>query len=306
MKKICVIVLNYNGENDTQECILSLENSQKTLDYELTIVIVDNKSKIDMSTDVKSIDKNIIFIKNKENLGYAGGNNVGIQYALEKEQDYILLLNNDTIIDKDAIFEMYKTADSNSSVGIVSPKIYFAKGYEFHKNRYKKSDLGKVIWYVGGLMDWNNLIGHHRGVDEVDRGQYDKRVEIELASGNCLFVRSDVFRKVGLLNTKYFLYYEDADFSMRVKKANFKIIYEPKAFLWHKNAVSAGGSGSVLQDYYITRNRMLFGMKYASFRTKMALLKEGIMILTRGRKWQKKGVQDFYLSNFYKGSFPLD
>src|SRR3989344_360711 len=108
---------------------------------------------------------------------------------------------------------------------------------------------------------------------------------------------------VGMFDDKYFLYYEDADLSMRIKKKGFKIVYVPSSIIWHKNAGSAGGSGSMLQDYYITRNRLLFGFRYAPFRSKLALFRESLSLLFRGRQWQKCGVIDFYLGKLGRGSY---
>ena len=118
-------------------------------------------------------------------------------------------------------------------------------------------------------------------------------------------IKRDVLEKVGLFNEKYFLYYEDNDLCQRVKKIGYKIVFAPKSVIWHKNAGSSGGSGSSLQDYYITRNRLVFGFKYAPTRTKFSLIKESVNFFLNGRKWQKKGVMDFYLRRFGKGSYSL-
>lgn len=152
-------------------------------------------------------------------------------------------------------------------------------------------------------MDWGNVLGSHRGVNEVDKGQYDRMDRTDFASGCCLLIKREVLETVGMFDEKYFLYYEDSDLAERAKRKNYSIMYAPKAYLWHKNAGSAGGSGSALQDYYITRNRLLFGMRYASIRTRIALLKESMRLLVTGRAWQKKGVRDFYLRRFGKGSY---
>ena len=143
----------------------------------------------------------------------------------------------------------------------------------------------------------------HRGVDEVDNGQFEKVEKTNFASGCCMLVKQEVFEKVGFLDEKFFLYYEDSDLCERVRRSGYSIMYSPKAILWHKNAGSAGGSGSSLQDYYITRNRMLFGFRYASLRSKLALFKESMMILAKGRYWQRRGILDFYLGRFERGSF---
>lgn len=152
-------------------------------------------------------------------------------------------------------------------------------------------------------MDWKNVLGRHRGVDEVDSGQFDTTEETDFATGCCMLFSSAGIQKIGLFDEKYFLYYEDSDLNERMKRRNFKILYAPKAVLWHKNAGSTGGSGSTLHDYYISRNRMLFGMRYAPWRSKFALFKESIRLLARGRVWQKAGIRDYYKGRFGKGSY---
>lgn len=301
MKKVFLILLNYNGWKDTRECLESVEKLE-TKSLKLEIVIVDNGSGDESIREIRGIGQ-IRVIKNSQNLGFAEGNNVGIRYALQNGADYILLLNNDTLVEKKLLVELVDFMEKDQSVGITSPKIYFAPGCEYHKNRYQKEDLGKVFWYAGGVMDWKNLLGVHRGVDEVDRGQYGILEETDFTTGCCILIRREVFQKVGLLDPQYYLYYEDSDFCQRVKAAGYKIFYNPKGIVWHKNAGSAGGSGSALQDYYTTRNRLLFGTKYAPLRTKLALVKESLKLLKNGREWQKIGVKDFYLRKFGKGSF---
>ncbi|MDP2649429.1 MAG: glycosyltransferase family 2 protein [bacterium] len=304
MKTVFVVILNFNGGKNTIECLESLGEVSRR-NFDLRIVVVDNGSSDDSVEEIRKKFENIVIIENLGNLGFTGGSNEGIRYALSGGADYILLLNNDTIVDSDLVENLFKTGFSDANIGGVVPKIYFEKGYEFHRKRYKKEDLGKVIWYAGGIMDWENLIGKNRGVDQVDHGQFGKSEETELSTGCCFLVKCQVFKKIGLFDNNYYLYYEDADLSQRIKKAGFKIVYEPKAILWHKNAESSGGSGSDLQDYYITRNRLLFGMTYAPFRTKIALFRESLSILKSGRHWQKKGVLDFYFRELGRGSFRI-
>ncbi len=303
MEKISLIILNYNGRDNTLRCLISLKKLLLPNNIKFETIVVDNCSQDDSLKHVRNEFPDVLIIENKDNLGFSQGNNIGIQYALEHGADYIVILNSDTIVDKNFIKELLIEAKMSDKVGIVVPKIYFAQGFEFHKDRYKQEELGKVLWYAGGIMDWSNVIGFHRGVDEIDKGQYDESIETQFASGCCMFIKKEVLKDVGLLDKKYFLYYEDNDLSVRAKKAGYKIIYVPKAVIWHKNAGSAGGSGSKLQDYYITRNRLLFGMRYAPLRSKMAILREGLGILLKGRYWQRRGVLDFFLRKFGKGSF---
>lgn len=151
-------------------------------------------------------------------------------------------------------------------------------------------------------MDWENVLASHRGVDEVDHGQYDMQMETDFLTGCCILFTREVLGKIGLFDERYFLYYEDNDISKRIKNGGFKVEYVPQSIIWHKNAGSTGGSGSQLQDYFITRNRMLFGITYASTRAKIALLKQGCMYLFIGRKNQKKGIIDFFRGKWGKGS----
>ncbi len=302
MKKVFIVILNYKGHNDTIELLKSLMKIKRD-SFSLNTIIVDNYPedpiKINES-DYSTLNLKIIF--NEKNLGFSGGNNVGIKYSLENGADYVLLINNDTYVDPDFVEELLKVFETNKEAGIVVPKIYFAKGFEFHK-KYKESELGNVIWYAGGNMDWANIIGYHRGVDEVDSGQFREVVETQIASGCCLMLKRELLEKIKGYDDKYFLYYEDADLSVRAIKKGYKILFSPKSVIWHKNAQSSGGSGSGLQDYYISRNRMIFGFEYASFRTKFALIRESIRLFVMGRKWQRRGIIDFYIGRFNKGSY---
>lgn len=305
MKHVVISLLNFNGKKNTLDCLKSLENVRRD-NFKFTIAVIDNASKeeFDLKNGIVG-DIPLIVIKNSKNLGFSGGHNVAIQYALENGTDYILILNNDTYVDHDFLAELLKAAEADSSIGILTPKIYFAPGFEFHKDRYSKNELGKILWYAGGKMDWANVIGRNRGVDEVDKGQFDKTQETVIATGCCMLITRGVFENVGLFDDKYFLYYEDSDLSIRAKNKGFKIVYVPTSIIWHKNAGSAGGSGSKLQDYYITRNRLLFGFRYASIRSKLALFRESLSLLLRGRQWQKRGVIDFYLRRLGKGSYKI-
>jgi hypothetical protein len=304
MSNIFVSIINFNGAKNTLDCLNSLNKVLKQ-DFGLNIVIVDNGSSEKLTIDEDSYKNfSLKLIKSDKNLGFSGGQNLGIKYSLENGADFVVILNNDVTLDKDIFVELLKTFKEKKDCGAVSPKIYFAKGSEFHKVRYKEEDLGKVIWYAGGQMDWQNIIGSHKGVDEVDKGQFETEEETDFVSGCCMFVKKEVFEKVGFFDERYFLYYEDNDFSQRVKKSGYKIYYQPKAILWHLNAGSSG-SGSILHDYYITRNRLLFGFKYARQKVKLALFKESIKILLSGRNWQKIGIKDYYLQNFGIGSYKV-
>ena len=293
--KIAVIILNYKGAQDTIECVNSVKDSILEKEITLEIIVVENGSNDGTKEKLKSLN-GIYLLESEINLGFSGGNNLGIKYAMKAKADCILILNNDVFIDNHAISHLLK---ASTHADIVSPKIYFAKGYEFHKNKYREDDLGKVIWYAGGQIDWANIIGSHLGVDEVDVGQHNTEKKIDFATGAGVLVKREVFEKIGLFDDKYFLYLEDMDFCVRAKKAGFKIIYEPKAVFWHKNAQSSGGSGSELQDYYISRNRLLFAFKYAKIKTKLAVLKQ--LITQTASPIKRKALLNFLMFKFGKG-----
>lgn len=301
LKKVAIVIVNYNGKQDTLDCLRSIRK-MKTEGDQLKIYVVDNASSDDSVNAIKRELPSVNLILNQANYGFAGGNNIGIKQALEDGVDYVLLVNNDTLVSQPLLNELLKAITKDEDIGVVVPKIYFAPGYEFHKKRYSYGEKGKVIWYAGGRIDWENMYGKHIGVDEVDKGQFSEEQETDFASGCCLLVKRQVFEKVGLFDERFFLYQEDLDWSIRAQKAGYRIVYCPLAYLWHKNAGSSN-SGSSLQDYYMTRNRMLVGWSYAPWRTKAALIKESINKLFRGRKWEKIGVRDFYLGRFGKGSY---
>ena len=266
---LAIVILSFNGRDSTLACIDSVKSAKKN-NISLRIIVVENASS-DGSLKALQKVKDIDLIENHQNLGFSGGMNKGIEYGLRHNASHIMLLNNDTVIDEDLLIN---TVKASIKADIISPKIYFFAGHEFHKERYQKADLGKVIWYSGGSIDWANILGIHIGVDKVDIGQFNKVKEITFATGCCILIKKQVFKKIGLLDEKYFLYLEDMDFCYRVQKAGFKILFDPKCMLWHKNASAAGGSGSKLQEYYFTRNRLLFAFKHAPLRTKAAVLKQ--------------------------------
>ncbi|KKP60036.1 MAG: putative glycosyltransferase [Candidatus Gottesmanbacteria bacterium GW2011_GWA1_34_13] len=297
MIKISSVILNYNGGKDTLECLSSLiSQTGKNFNHEL--IVVDNASS---DSSVELIEKKypqIQVIKNKTNLGYAQGNNIGILKALTNGADYVFILNNDTKSDSKCLQHLLNFSLTHKTAGIISPKIYFYPGFETHTELYKNTDIGKILWYAGGKIDWNNMLVSHRGIDEVDKGQYDEAQKTPFISGCAMFIKREVLESVGLFDSKLFLYFEDLDLCQRAKKKGYEAWYIPQAVIWHKNANSSGGSGSKLQVYYQTRNRMFIGMRYASLRTKFALFKEAGKVIFTGNEIQKKGVIDFLRNNY--------
>lgn len=292
MVNVGVIVLHYKGEEETLECLQSLYES-KTKNITLFPIVVAN-------SPLEKRHPQMRYIENKENLGFPEGNNIGIRQALREKCEYIILLNNDTIISPELFSQLVICAQSHESVGLISPKIYFAKGYEYHPDRYREKEKGRVVWYAGGILDWDNVYATHRGVDEVEHGQYDKTTETDFATGCCMLITKQLIETIGFFDKKYFLYFEDVDYSIRAKKSGLKVLYCPKTFLWHKNAASSDKPGSSIHMYYQTRNRLYFGYKYASFMTKKSLFCESVR-LSMKKGIARKAVFDFYLGKMGKG-----
>lgn len=305
LAKVSIVVLTWNGKADTLEVLKDIEKLD-TDGVRLETIVVDNGSKDGTEEAFRGYqlkNSSFVFIRNRKNLGFAGGNNVGIKKALQGGADFVMLLNNDVILKKNLVVALVRDLLSDPKIGMVSPKMYFAKGYEFHKDRYKESEKGKVFWYAGGDIDWDNIYSSHHGVDKVDRGQYEKLSDTDFANGACALIRKEVFKKIGYLDEKLFLYWEDADFSQRAHLAGFRIVYSPHSALWHKVSSAAGGIGSPSNDYFLIRNRLVFGFRYARLRTKIALLRDSLRLLLNGRPWQKRGVVDFYLGRLERGSW---
>lgn len=315
MTSISIILLDYNSHELTHETLLSL-NKVNFKNMDIHTVVVDNASEEPLEIDTSQYPHlNVELLRSKKNKGFTGGNNKGIFYAWHHyKPDYIMLLNNDTEVDAQFLQELLKLAESKEKMGMVCPLIYFAKGYEYHKNSYTKDELGNVIWFAGGSIDWQNMYAFHRNVDEVDRGQIqvasdtlsasalpsskftkgyskamaDKKVKsgkgneiplynqetMDFGTGCCMLIPMSILDKVGLFDESYFLYWEDVDLSQRIRKAGYNIYLAPEAKIWHKNGGSTGGSGSEFHQYYQERNRLKFALHYAPLRTKLAVLRE--------------------------------
>ncbi|CEA12800.1 glycosyltransferase family 2 protein [Methanobacterium formicicum] len=195
--------------------------------------------------------KHINLIKNGENRGFPGGNNVGIKFALEFfDPEYILLLNNDTVVDENFLGELIKNGDSRDDVGILGPKIYFY-------------DEPQTIWSAGCKISWKLSRGIQIGTNEADKGQYDEIGEVEYVSGSVFLIKNETIKRIGLMDENYFLYFEESDWTLRANQEGFKSLYIPTSHIWHKVSRSGGGISNPIGLYYITRNRWIFMRKWA-------------------------------------------
>jgi GT2 family glycosyltransferase len=227
--KVAVIVLNWNGKALTLDCVRSLLEVRTP---HVEIVVVDNAS-IDGSAEAlrDAFGDRVTLIVNDKNLGFAEGNNVGIRYALDRGADFVMLLNNDTVVDAGLIDGMLRPFNSAPEVGVTGPKIYY----------YTPRDQ---IWFAGGEVFLWRGVSRHVGIREQDRGQYDEPRDVDYITGCALMARREVFAATGLLDPSYVAYYEDVDFCTRTTRAGFRIVYAPDGKVWHKISASTGGQMS--------------------------------------------------------------
>ncbi|GIW63815.1 MAG: glycosyl transferase [Patescibacteria group bacterium] len=260
--KLGLITINYNNQKDTSAFIDCLK---KQTDSNFLLFVSDHSDK--QPLQLSATDQ--IVVKKFENRGYSAGVNNGLRYFLAKGIKQFMVLNNDIRVTKDFVA---RARESFKWFKVFGAKIFYEKGYEYHK-KYKKTELGRVLWYAGGWFDWKNVYVNHRGVDQVESDEFNVVEETEFITGCCFAFDKDVFTQVGFWDEKYFLYYEDADYSIRVKKAGFYLIYNPEVFLYHKNAQSTEGPGSVFHQRVQRDSRFNFALKYAPFRTKLHIIK---------------------------------
>ncbi len=258
--EISVLILNYNNTNDTLECVHSLMKNNFN-NYE--IILIDNGSTDGSKEILKELESkysNIIFIINKINLGFAEGANKGMSIA---RGDYILFLNNDTIVKEDFLDCLIKQASEHPDASIFCPKIYF----------YDRPD---TIWFAGGYIDWKYQ-GAHIGYGRKDSNIYDTAATCEYVTGCAMLIKKEVIKKIGLFDESFFAYQEDVDLCIRARKAGYKCMYIPYPHVWHKEGATSKKQGrmSPFIVYLGTRNKLVMVRKnYSKLRFVDALLRE--------------------------------
>jgi len=243
--KVGVVVVNWNNATDTIECITSLQK----MDFpDFFTVVVDNASTDGSETTIMNKFSGVHLIRMEKNRGYAAACNKAIEYCLENEAQQVLLLNNDVVVHPNILSEMTRVMEMQNSIGIVGPLVL----YYHDKSR---------VFSAGGRFDRFTARNWaiDQGSQEVSRHRLPR--EVDYVSGCALLVRSDLFEKAGLMDTRYFMYYDEIDFCLRAKRAGYKIVSAPQAKLWHRvSASSAALSG--FKEYYISRNRFVLQKKF--------------------------------------------
>ena len=242
-KTLSIITINYNGIKDTCELIDTLPLEDESIE----VIVVDNASTQDEATQIEQRYPQVKVIRSKENLGFAGGNNLGIQAAQGK---YLFFINNDTLLSPQpsAISHLINRLESSPKIGAVCPKIKFSWG-------------DNPIQYAGYTpLSIITMRNRSIGFGEADCGQYDTPHPTPYAHGAAMMVKREVIDKAGLMPECYFLYYEELDWSMMIRRAGYDIWYEPACTIYHKESQTTG-QNSPLRTYYITRNRLLFAKR---------------------------------------------
>ena len=238
-----VITVDYNGFEDTCELIESLLEHIKSVTFE--IIVVDNASKKNEAELLKQKYPQIVALRSDENLGFSGGNNLGISHA---KGDFLFFLNNDTFVRTDGFRSLIDEMLNNPSIAAVSPKILFA-------------EPGNTIQFAGYTpLTKVTLRNSIVGINEVDDGRWDRPAPTPIVHGAAMLFRKSVLEKIGFMPEVYFLYYEELDWSAAIKRAGFDMWYIPSCVVFHKGSKSTGLYSS-LQVFYMTRNRLLYAWR---------------------------------------------
>ncbi len=243
---IAVVIVNWNGRQLLDSCLQAVFAQTRAAQL---VIVVDNGSTDGSMEHLRSRWQAVRAVDLGRNAGVAAGNNAGIRAALDAGARHILLLNNDAILDSGVIGELCDAlTDAGDLAWAAAPKIL----YRSQPDR---------IWSAGGSFEWWRGVSRDRGTDERDRGQYDDPADIDYSNTCCLLIKAEAFARVGLMDEAYFMYYDDSDFSARVRRAGGRIRYVPTARVLHDVQASSGGAAdrpSLFALYYTTRNRARF------------------------------------------------
>lgn len=288
---VSVVTINYNGYLDTCDLINSLLDKVKSVNLE--IIVVDNASKKNEAELISEKFPDITVLRSEKNLGFAGGNNLGIK---KSKGEYIFLLNNDTFIENDGFLSLVNFLSENEHVAAVSPKILFS-GEDHHVQFAGFTALSKITLR-------NNIIGFL----QPDDGRWDIASKTPIVHGAAVMVKKTAIDKAGLMPEMYFLYYEELDWSASFLRAGYEMWYIPDCVIYHKGSMSTG-KNSPMKTFYMTRNRLLYASrnlgaveKYLSFIYLIAIVavKDFVFYRLRGQK-EHAGSVIKGLKSFFKG-----
>jgi GT2 family glycosyltransferase len=239
--EVTAIVLNWNGKYDTLQCLDSLQRQERVT---LDVMVVDNGSTDGSVAAVREGFPAVRVLETGANLGYAGGNNVGMKFALSSDSDFVLVLNNDIILDPSCVSNLVAELRSHPETAAAAPKSYYY-------------DKPEVIYFAGGRID-SRANPLHVGGGQRDGPSFASASDSDWLTGCAILFRSSALARIGLFAPEYFLLFEDADWSLRARKRGFTLRFAPTARLWHKVSPGFGGTWSPNYLYYYTRNACLW------------------------------------------------
>ncbi|MBI4134119.1 MAG: glycosyltransferase family 2 protein [Candidatus Terrybacteria bacterium] len=249
-----ILILNWNGWRDTIECLKSLKTVRVSPEYQLRILVIDNGSTDASLRELRSFRTNtegpsFEILETGANLGFAGGNNAGMRKAVVEGADWVLLLNNDTVVDRSFAAKLLSAGKEDSRIGLLNPKILL----------FEAEAPSRRIWFIGGKIDWLRTRGGHMGYRKEDRGQYDTPSvqDSDYATGCCLLARAATIRDIGLLPEEYFVYHEDVAWSLTARKRGWRCAVVPAAVVWHKGAASSREHSASYIRYHVRNGLIL-------------------------------------------------
>ncbi len=248
--QVTIVLLNFNNFELTAACLRSLSALEHKI---FEVLVVDNASSDSEAARLAQEFPSATVLPQKKNLGFAGGCNVALREALNRSSEYVLLLNNDTFVAPDCLTEMLHCIELDARIGAVSPKIFFAA----------RPDR---LWYAGADFNpWTGRVITH-GYKHADEAEFNLPRDITQATGCAMLIRGTALSEVGLLDENFWAYVEDLDLSMRLQARGYRIVYAPKAHVWHwdgATVIKAAGSGSqALRQYLSTRNMLFLARKH--------------------------------------------
>lgn len=244
---VAIVILNWNGLEDTVECLESL----RRITYpSYKIVVVDNASRGNEASILeKKYGKVVEVIRSKTNMGFAGGCNIGIRWVLKTDATHILILGNDTTVDRRFLAELVEAAKSDPKIGIVGPKIH-----DYYDRQRIQAAGGTVNFWTGNAP----LIRR----DTIDNGEFEGVKQVDYVSGCALLIKREAIEKIGIFDEEYFAYYEETDLCTRARRSGYEVVVAPKSVLWHK--VKRSEKAGEISWYFMVRNRFLFMKKNAT------------------------------------------
>ncbi len=243
---VAVVIVNWNGASDT---LAVLEELRRVEGHEIRVLVVDNGSTDDSIERLRASKIEFELIETGENLGFAGGNVVGLRRAAaDPEVGWFLLLNNDVAVDPDFLTPLIQACQS-PDVGAAGPKIYY----------FEPADL---LWAAGGRLRVRETVTEEFGKGCRDQGQWDQELDVTYLTTCCLLVPRDVLERVGLFDPLFFIGVEDADWCRRALDSHYRLRYVPSSRIWHKVAVSTGGSYTPFKTFHTGRSNALYARRH--------------------------------------------